>query len=51
MQLLTKEIAKFLEASCIEILLLKFKYLVRLALQMVGFEQLSNVSKKAISEK
>ena len=51
MQLLTNEVVKVFDARCIEMIsLLKFKYIVRLALQLVGFEQL-NVFKKAIFEK
>ena len=52
MQLLINEIAKFFQASYIEMISpLKFKYIVRLALQLVGFEQLTNVFKKDIFEK
>ena len=52
MQLLTNEITQFLQASYIEMIsLLKYKYMVMLAHQLVGFEQLFNVFKKAIFEK
>ena len=52
MQLLTNEIAKVFDARCIRMIsLLKFEYIVRLALQLVRFEQLLNVFKKAMFEK
>ena len=52
MKLLTNEIAKFFQASYIEMIsLLKSKYIVRLAHQLVGFEQLLSVFKKAVFEK
>ena len=52
MKLLTNEIAKFFQASYIEMSSLwKSKYILRLAHQLVGFVHFRNVFKKAIFER